>query len=236
MTESHHVNPMRLIDLSGENSVCCDCGAEKPAWASVNLGILVCIECVGHHRNLGVHVSVVRHLHLDKWTQSQAQTVAKIGNRISNQYYEAFLDSADKSEFANRADFVQRKYSLQWALKSESSPSDLVRQGCCPDVYEQPVLVLSLRISSFLDEIFSSGVASVTFTGLSGSQVAHFDLQLLSEGKRVSWRSLHIEKCLQENIGVRRIAIVLPSGERLSNQDIDKPAADLLNVPVFEEP
>lgn len=38
-----------------------------PMWASVNHGNVLCIECSGIHRSLGVHVSKVRSLNLDKW-------------------------------------------------------------------------------------------------------------------------------------------------------------------------
>lgn len=41
------------------------CRAADPDWASLNLGILLCIECSGVHRQLGVHVSKVRSTTLD---------------------------------------------------------------------------------------------------------------------------------------------------------------------------
>ena len=38
-----------------------------PDWASTNLGVIFCIECSGIHRGLGVHVSKVKSLTLDRW-------------------------------------------------------------------------------------------------------------------------------------------------------------------------
>jgi hypothetical protein len=44
---------------------CYVCRAADPDWASLNLGILLCIECSGVHRQLGVHISKVRSTTLD---------------------------------------------------------------------------------------------------------------------------------------------------------------------------
>ena len=38
-----------------------------PGWASASVGCLLCIECSGMHRGLGVHISKVKSLSLDKW-------------------------------------------------------------------------------------------------------------------------------------------------------------------------
>lgn len=44
----------RVQSIPG-NDQCCDCGQPDPRWASINLGILLCIECSGIHRYC-VHV------------------------------------------------------------------------------------------------------------------------------------------------------------------------------------
>lgn len=63
-THHHRTNikPEKPIDLLRRvdgNTICADCGAAEPDWASLNLGALLCIECSGVHRNLGVHISKV---------------------------------------------------------------------------------------------------------------------------------------------------------------------------------
>jgi Arf-GAP with coiled-coil, ANK repeat and PH domain-containing protein len=62
----HHrtsmMKPEKPIDLLRRvvgNNNCADCGSAEPDWASLNLGVLLCIECSGVHRNLGVHISKV---------------------------------------------------------------------------------------------------------------------------------------------------------------------------------
>jgi stromal membrane-associated protein len=55
-----------------------------PRWASWNLGIFVCIRCSGIHRGMGTHISRVKSVDLDAWTDEQVQSVLKWGNGRAN--------------------------------------------------------------------------------------------------------------------------------------------------------
>uniref|UniRef100_A0A913HD90 Centaurin-gamma-1A n=1 Tax=Strongyloides stercoralis TaxID=6248 RepID=A0A913HD90_STRER len=70
------------------NDKCADCRATNPIWASINLGILICIECSGIHRNLGTHISKVRSLELDDWPIEYLAVMKAIGNSFSNKIWE----------------------------------------------------------------------------------------------------------------------------------------------------
>ena len=52
------------------------CIYSEPTWASINLGIFICIDCAGIHRSLGVEISQVRSITLDEWETETVEVCA----------------------------------------------------------------------------------------------------------------------------------------------------------------
>merc|ERR1719273_1802165 len=77
-------------DISGNNR-CVDCDVPNPDWASINLGVLICIECSGVHRKLGSHISRVRSLDLDEWPPGHLAVMSALGNSMANSIWEQKL-------------------------------------------------------------------------------------------------------------------------------------------------
>ncbi|KAK6704600.1 hypothetical protein SNK05_008515 [Fusarium graminearum] len=114
-------NPDRVLQMVRDNDQgnlwCADCGSgSKVEWVSINLGIILCIECSGIHRSLGTHISKVRSLTLDikSFTIDIVELLLLIGNRVSNMIWESKLDQSQKptgqASREQRLRFITSKY------------------------------------------------------------------------------------------------------------------------------
>ena len=80
----------RRIRAMPGNNLCVDCNNNAPQWASVTYGSLMCLECSGQHRSLGVHLSFVRSIQMDSWTEKQIAAMEKSGgNQKLVEFFEA---------------------------------------------------------------------------------------------------------------------------------------------------
>lgn len=106
-----------LVKLES-NKVCADCKRNKhPRWASWNLGVFVCIRCSGIHRGMGTHISRVKSVDLDAWTDEQLQSILKWGNARANKYWEAKLQPGHVPSEAKIENFIRTKYeSKRWVM------------------------------------------------------------------------------------------------------------------------
>ncbi|KAE8149831.1 stromal membrane-associated protein [Aspergillus avenaceus] len=100
------------------NKICADCKRNKhPRWASWNLGIFICIRCSGIHRGMGTHISRVKSVDLDAWTDEQLQSVVRWGNSRANKYWEAKLAPGHIPSDGKIENFIRTKYeSKRWIM------------------------------------------------------------------------------------------------------------------------
>uniref|UniRef100_A0AC35U6D1 Arf-GAP with coiled-coil, ANK repeat and PH domain-containing protein 2 n=1 Tax=Rhabditophanes sp. KR3021 TaxID=114890 RepID=A0AC35U6D1_9BILA len=100
------------------NTICCDCGCVDAKWISINLGIIICIECSGVHRSLGVQVSKVRSLTMDSLDCQQQDVMLSLGNKTVNSIFMEHYDKhktqypliSGETSRAEREIFIKAKY------------------------------------------------------------------------------------------------------------------------------
>ncbi|PRP88438.1 centaurin beta [Planoprotostelium fungivorum] len=144
---------IRIHDES--NTECADCGSSNPEWASINLGVLMCIECSGFHRSMGVHISKVRSFTLDKWDPenlkvkslfslpSPLQYMLQLGNERMNKIYEENMPKESKivreCEKPEREKFIRSKYQeRKWVAKPSVTIEQLSEQ-LYDDILRRPL-------------------------------------------------------------------------------------------------
>ncbi|PIO26614.1 hypothetical protein AB205_0148440, partial [Aquarana catesbeiana] len=129
-----------------------------PRWASWNIGVFVCIRCAGVHRNLGVHISRVKSVNLDQWTQEQIQCMEEMGNGKAKRLYEAFLPEnfirpqTDQAvETFIREKYEKKKYmdrSIDLNAFRKERESKWKKSESAPEIKSEPIIFEKVKLVS----------------------------------------------------------------------------------------
>ncbi|KAL6042883.1 phosphatidylinositol-3,4,5-trisphosphate binding [Balamuthia mandrillaris] len=134
----------QLRVMSEANRYCADCNRADPDWASINLGCIICYECSGVHRSLGVHISRVRSLSLDTWEPELFMLMKTIGNTKANGIWEQKLPlgtkPTEKDDRATKEKYIRDKYEHKKFIQKPSDDQETLRKRLLEEVLENNLL------------------------------------------------------------------------------------------------
>ncbi|XP_075021350.1 arf-GAP with dual PH domain-containing protein 1 isoform X1 [Calonectris borealis] len=114
-----------FMELFGvDELLCCVWHREQdPDWASHSLGIFICLNCSGIHRNIP-QVSKVKSVRLDDWDDAQVEFMASNGNNVAKAKYESKMPPFYyKPTFLDcqllREQWIRAKYERKEFIHSE---------------------------------------------------------------------------------------------------------------------
>lgn len=135
------------------NKMCFDCNKKGASWASVHMGVFICLDCAGRHRQLGVHLSFVRSVDLDEWTEENRAKMVVSGNKKALEYMKkkggSHLNSPNefKQKYSSNAAQMYREQVLRDAKAYVNSGQKISEAAAGPD---KPV-----AIGAGVDDFFS---------------------------------------------------------------------------------
>jgi len=142
---------IRAVQRIPSNRFCGECNStQNVEWVSINLLIVMCIECSGAHRSLGSHISKVRSLTLDTgaFTPSLDTALLSVSNEMINKIWEARIGpnrkiSPDASGHA-RTKYVTEKYVEKQFIEELEKPNAVLRRA----IREQNIPLLCAALAS----------------------------------------------------------------------------------------
>ncbi|XP_043926762.1 arf-GAP with coiled-coil, ANK repeat and PH domain-containing protein 2-like [Protopterus annectens] len=193
-------NLLQQIQSIAGNSSCCDCGLTDPRWASINLGIALCIECSGIHRSLGVHFSKVRSLTLDTWEPELLKLMSELGNTVINHIYEARIQELG----AKKPQPGDPRHEKEAYIKAKYVDKKFVQKPWLSSLKQMSRVTVNSRHS----RESSDGSAKITESALqsgasqrSSARSGDSGLQNRSNGSREEFLSSPSSKNVNETVG-----------------------------------
>lgn len=93
-----------LLKTIPGNIFCVDCGATNPQWATLTYGALLCLNCSGKQRRLGVQLSVVRSITMDSWSHKDVLAMLEGGNKQLSDFFDRHGLSLPSASLGNNHD------------------------------------------------------------------------------------------------------------------------------------
>lgn len=121
----HSFPPACLALLKNDKGThrCVDCGEQNPQWAACRYGALLCLQCSGHHRSLGVQVSYVRSISMDEWSVTEVVSMLEGGNSQIATFFDRHAltektcrTSSGSSTMINKENVTRMRYKTKAAL------------------------------------------------------------------------------------------------------------------------
>ena len=70
-----------------ENHLCADCKDSKVAWASVNNGVVLCLDCALNHKSvLSSKITFIKSLEIRSWSKDEIDIMIVGGNKKFHEY------------------------------------------------------------------------------------------------------------------------------------------------------
>eukprot|EP00746_Dinoflagellata_sp_MGD_P161164 gnl/MRDRNA2_/MRDRNA2_88210_c0_seq1.p1 gnl/MRDRNA2_/MRDRNA2_88210_c0~~gnl/MRDRNA2_/MRDRNA2_88210_c0_seq1.p1 ORF type:complete len:332 (+),score=65.98 gnl/MRDRNA2_/MRDRNA2_88210_c0_seq1:90-1085(+) len=188
LDSKHHQILKKLRSLPG-NDQCADCGATDTTWASVNLGVFLCVRCSDVHRALGTHISKVKGCGgTYLWGEDEIAQMQRLGNSAWKGSEHCIFDSSTSKDELLR--FCQRKYENQKPVPVATT---------CPSAVQK------LPCNSAVD-VTCAGVAPVE-----SERPAQKSMKLKSNSAKPLDLDSFLEDCLKPSDPVTKAVPQIPS-------------------------
>lgn len=150
--DSEHHGVLRKLRKLPHNARCAECGDGDTAWASVSIGVFLCVRCSDVHRAVGTHISKVKGCSgTYLWGPDEIARMQELGNAKAEALYGGGCAAAQPSACATKEERIRlcrKKYEQRlWAPSAHSEPTAQAVRGEAPSSKDVPARPRAVRVA-----------------------------------------------------------------------------------------